>query len=430
MSKLTKALVGTALSSGLISVVTFISGILLARTLGPELRGIYGSIVVVAQTVCALSTLSFFDAWIIRHSEDGNDAASSLASLLAVSLGVALVVLMGSLAAYGFGLFNGPHAIHYAAFIPTLVFITLISESYMAIERARLNFAIINIYRISNPVFFCLFLLLGFYLVGATSSYCLAATAAASGLFLFYWIYKFRKNVFQPVDVDLIYRSLVLGLKFHIAFAVNAVAGQIDRLLLIAVWPAAMLGNYFVAYSAVGAGYSLVSSALSITLFPVLVNIHGPERRDKIHQLIRCAIVILIATSIPLAIVLPFLIPIVFGQKFQQAALMAVGLVVPMALTPLRTIVTEAIRSRGGWRPSAEMAITSLLVFAGSYSITHFSSSIILFTTMTVATLAAIAVGARYMVRNGDLRLGRGLVPTIADVRFLADRLIMAFVRS
>lgn len=403
--------------------LTFFTGAMVARLLGPELRGIYGSVMVIAQTATALLTFSYYDAaivWLGDHREDGRKLLTSLLlTSFALAAAAALVLAISSITL----VFRSDIPSYYAIFTSILVLVSLVAESFMTVERASLNFNAINAYRVLSASAFCI--LCAVLLIERLVSvpWLLAGFVVSQAAYFPFWTWKFAAYFPQRPQFGFIANCLRLGLRFHVAFSVNVVANQIDKLLLIKAWPAELVGNYFVAYSAVGAGYSLMSSALSVTLFPIFTAMDAADRREKIHQIVRCATILTIASSLGLVLTIPLLIPLVFGSKYVAAIPLGLGLVAPLALTSFRVIFVEATRSRGNWKASAEMAFLSMATFIGGYAVTGFAQASSLFATMTLAAIVSLVRGGQHMIRAGDLSFSREIVPTMDDVHFLLSQI-------
>ncbi|MEM9234146.1 MAG: oligosaccharide flippase family protein, partial [Pseudomonadota bacterium] len=206
----------------------------------------------------------------------------------------------------------------------------------------------------------------------------------------------------------------VLDLSLSLSFYVS-----IFLLILVSIWPMDRLGFYFVAFSAAGAGFAMVSQAIGLTLLPSLAGVEQVQRRDRLERILRYTILAALGFAALIIVTAPFVIPLIFGEAFRPAVAYTQGLALALLFVPIRSVILEANRSAGKGRPGIEMALASLAVFITIYLLTGFASAGHLFLAIGAGNVAAIAMGLRHPVAAGDIRLLHGLVPRPADAFFL-----------
>lgn len=424
------AFVGTSLSSVLVTALTFISGVLIARALGPEGRADYGSVLLIAQTAAALGCLSFFDASVVHLQRRGGDATHTLPTMITMALTLSAL-------ATGATLLVSPLmevsltdvSQEFLAFVCFMIITTqLLIQCFSSLERSQLNFLMINVERVGAPAAFSLLIAITWLFYGTA----LTATAAVS-LFvigklpvILLWLGRYRKHLIGPFSWGLSKGTLRTGLKFHVAMALGAVASQLDRLIAVSAWPKELLGHYFVAFSAVGAGYSVITTAMNTVLLPYLGGLATVHRSEKISQIIRLT---LIVTALAVSIgwlIIPYALPLLYGSTYVPAVDIALWMLLAFSVLPLRTIVLETGRSLGKGRPSTEMAITSIATMYAGYLITGFNAPSTLITCFGLSHLLSTLVGARHMLLDGDLRFNRTLLPTLDDLQFIKSIFLRA----
>jgi O-antigen/teichoic acid export membrane protein len=422
---LSTSMISTSLSSVLFTLLTFASGVVLARCLGEEGRGQYGAAYFWAQFLISLGSLSVFEAAIVRRDADV-PAERYLSSLLVVAaaLAIAAIGVFGLATAAGAVNVQGVSNATLILFVAACALISLLSRAMSTVENMRHNFKLLNFERLFSPFMFVLFSVAAAFLFGGTVISLMGAFLLSILPLFLLRLRRFRKAIFLPVNLDFSNAAVRLGARFHVAATLTLVATQLDRLILVYAWGPERLGHYFVALSIAGAGLSMVSQALGVTLLPMLSAVHPAVRRQRVERLFRYTI---FATAMFVAgiwILAPVAIPIVYGAAFAPTILYAKCLSLALAPLPLRSIVLEVNRSVQKGRPGLEMAAASLVVFLVLFACTQFHRISDLFWAIGLSNVAAIVVGLRHPLAAGDMRLGSALVLTRTDFTYLASQFL------
>lgn len=417
------ALIGTSISSLALTILTFISGVLLARALGPEARGVYGGTLLIAQTIVTITILSFPDGAIVtlRKIEDNKQAFFNTIIMIACSLAVMmmpLLIIVGPiLADYA----NSESVSFFIFFSGALVFTTALSSSFSSYERSNMKFKLTNILRVAAPLLFSVALiwLMMFKREAITAQLILVVFLITKIPMLAAWVWAYRSLFYADFNFKFALLSIKAGLHLHPAVVIGVIAASFDRLVALSVWDATTLGLYFVAFSAVGVGFGLVVTAMRTVLFPFLSGLLDIERTIEITRSVRLTIVVSCISAVCGFFLIPFLIPLIYGREFADAAELARMLIFAMCTTPLHAIVLEAGRSLGRGMASAEMALVSLMTMIAGYLLTGYDEPFQIITALAVSNVLAIMVGSRHLLKNGDIRLDDSLVPKIHDLQIL-----------
>jgi O-antigen/teichoic acid export membrane protein len=417
--------VTTAFTSLGVTAATLVSGVVLARLLGPEARGAYGAAQFWAQFAVSLGTFSLYEAAVVRLRGSGENGASQLSSLLVaagcLSIGCFALVSLAHLA----GIVRVP-TVSNATFLAYALAALLIAHagmSFMAIESAGLAFGRLNLDRVVPPVLFtaaCLILYIA-EIASVPAVLCVFALAKLPVLIL--RVRRFRASLVGRVDTAFLRSTAALGLRFHGAATLGLVAAEADRLIVVSLWSEELLGYYFVAVSATGAGFALVGQSLRIVLLPGLAGMEPDRRRPSVERLLRVTFAGCLLCALALFIAAPTLVPLIYGSDFAPAASFVQGLLFAMMLLPCISVVGTCNRSaERGW-PSLEMGLVSLLAFVGGYAATGFATPAELFATMAFANLLSVLSGMRHLVDHGDIRWSRAILPFPSDARFMRGQL-------
>ena len=417
------AFLSTSLSSIVVAFLTFLSGVLIARALGPVARAEYGTVLLLGQTVGTLGCLSFFDGAVVRLRENPGLLRVVLPSMcfMALLIGAGSVVVMAAALSWlDTGLTEV--AVGQTLLICSLLILSaLTSQCFSAVERSRMNFFLVNLSRVTAPAIFSLLIVVALVVKdGDLSVYAVLLLFVLAKLpVLAIWLVRYARQMVGPLSWCFMRDTGRVGLNLHMAIAIGAIAAQLDRLIAIGAWPRDQLGLYFVAFSAVGAGYGVITTAINTVLFPYLAGMDAAERQLRVHLIIRLTVLSSLATVLAGLCILPFAIPLLYGSDYLAATPMAMALLIGLAMLPLRAVVLEASRSLGLGQPSAEMGVTSIAVMMALYGLTGFSVSSQLIVSLGLANLCSLLTGARHLVREQVIRPGWDLLPNMADIRLL-----------
>lgn len=433
-SSLSSALLSTSASSGTVVLFTFLSGVLIARVLGPVERGEYGTIILIGQTVGGLATLSFFDATLLMARRKQMRLAQMMMTLIISALAIGIVMsLITALLVPFLDLPITKVSLEFTIiFIVLMIFTNLFSIMFSAADRSEMLFAGSNFARVSSAAFFALAVATAWHMMGsglALSLILIVFILAKIPSFVF-WLYTYRKDYSGPLSFGFAKVALVTGLRLHLAIIPTLIAGPLDRLFAAANWSQDMLGNYFVAFSAVGVGYGVVTSALTTVFFPFFSSMELSERPEKISQTLRLTFIFICGIVAVGTIILPFLVPFVYGAAYSQAAGMSIGLIFALAPQPLRIIILEASRSLGLGRPAVEMAIWSIAIMLIGYGMTGYSTPASIILAFGLSNVVSSIVGAYHLYRQGDLKIDANLIPNIGDVALLWSMIVRIISRK
>jgi O-antigen/teichoic acid export membrane protein len=297
------------------------------------------------------------------------------------------------------------------------------SMAFMAIESANLHFGRLNLDRAVPPVLFtaaCVILYMA-DIASVPAVLCVFVLAKLPVLVL--RVRRFRANLAGRIDTAFLRSTMALGLRFHGSATVLLVAGEADRLVMVSLWSGDVLGYYFVAVSATGAGFALLGQSLRIVLLPSLAGMEPDRRRPCVERLLRVTFAGCVLCALALFIAAPTLVPLIYGSDFAPAAAFVQGLLLAMMLLPCISVISICNRSaERGW-PSLEMGLVSLVALAGGYAATGFATPAELFATMALANLLSILSGMRHLAGHGDIGWSRAVLPLASDARFMRDRL-------
>ncbi|WP_394155669.1 lipopolysaccharide biosynthesis protein [Loktanella salsilacus] len=411
------------MSGASVTVMTFLSGILIARVLGPTARGDYGAAILVIQMFSTLGSLSFFSATILylRRNEE------RLMSLIPSMLAAAFAISIFATAVFGAILPAVPIKLETISksslLLTSAIYIValMLVQCFDAAERGQMVFGRVNLSRVAAPATFTLLLFVAWLIPGlnitALTVVILFLLSKAPELLIL--ANGYLRHAFSSLDLSFIREIGPLGLRLHIAVALSAISSQIDRIVAVGVWNSGLLGQYFVAYSAVGAGFAVLTTAVNTILLPYLAGLESDRRTSQVMRTFRLTVLVSIVFALVGVVFLPNFVPWVYGADYDVAGALSVQLVLAMVFLPLRALVLETTRSRGrGW-PAVELSLVSMAVMIMGYFLTGFVVPAQLIATFALANLLSVLTGMRHLWKDGDIKLGSGLLPGVSDLHWL-----------
>lgn len=415
-----------------LGAVTFLTGVMLARALGPDGRGVYGALFLWALTAANIFAWGAQITLARQVAQAPERAAAIYRSAYRMSLVGGLLGALAYLAAVISATLGRPEFPVWLVLVASLIIPFSIPNAFqIQIELGRGRYSSFNLVR-------TLFALLNFltiaglWIIGVRSVGVFVATLAGVALV---------STVAAMLSIRLSLRGLVseprpkLGeiirgsTPIAMTMLVAGVAQQSDKLLASALFPAGLLGTYLVAGS-LAQIQGAVGEALSQMFFARGAAITDLDHIDRVWLGLRLRQTILVYAAIcagALAIV-PVLVPYIYGVGFTGAIPLLYLLLPAMALQGMVRPFEEYLR---GLHMPVILATISLVViaFVGAGGIAaHFLGEPLLLAGGAIAgfaaalVTAAVSLGRRLAVSPWGL-----MVPRPSDaaalIRTLAQRL-------
>lgn len=330
-------------------VVTMFTGILLARGLGEEGRGLYASVVVWFGAALVLGELGQ-SAAVTYFVARSPESAKHIIGLGRRIMGASSFVVMAVAVAVSPILAKGDTE-QQLAFVVAFLGLGvngLLAPFIYALQ--ALSISLWNLARVTQPVLNLL----------AVTAWYLAApftVLAASICLLFSYLlqmllaYTLGRRALSGVSPESSASTrdlLRFGVKQASAAVPQTLAGSLDRIVLTQAADPAALGHYAVAQSVVGAAAPL-GTAIASVVFPRMSAFggdHAERKRIEVRLLRRAALAVSGAVVLLVAIS-PWAIPLVFGSAFTDSVGLTVWVAAPTLLNSLLNITTSFLRGRG-----------------------------------------------------------------------------------
>jgi O-antigen/teichoic acid export membrane protein len=265
---LVRAGIVTYLFSGLTLVANLVTGVVMARTLGPEGRGVAFALVTVAQLAGLLSamgvaqSLSYF---IARRPQDGPSLLTTWLLML-VPLTVAAIAITELLLPTIFAVDGGQAITIGRWFLFTIILVVGLELNYGLLLGSH-DFAVYNALRFAPPALTATSFVVLWLTDAMTVESALIAATSSSGLVLCIGMVRAIHRIgFGPIAVQLGLSSLGFGIRGQGATVATNVTTRLDVAMLPAFVPAASVGLYSVATSVSLIVYQLASTFATLVL--------------------------------------------------------------------------------------------------------------------------------------------------------------------
>jgi O-antigen/teichoic acid export membrane protein len=342
-----RAVLGTAITNSLSLAAGVLGGALLARELGPTLRGDLAVVTAWPTFAGLAASLGLPQAscyWISRRSQEA-PAVLSAVTLASMAISVSLAVVGVALAPL---IARNEQVTTSLRWVFMLLPLLSVPTTWIgSLQAART--ALWNVARLIQPVAYCagvvwLAVMEALTLQNAVRALTISLIvhALASGTLVLQTFGLPRRaapTLWRPL---LSYASRVL-----FSGAPLLVNSRVDQLVLSLTVPAGALGNYTVAVS-LSLVASPVSFAFGYVAFPRVASSSSTEDRRRVG---RTSILGALGTAslilLPMSLVSPWLVPTVFGSGYESAVTTLWVLVPAAVVFIVNQVMEEILRGRG-----------------------------------------------------------------------------------
>jgi O-antigen/teichoic acid export membrane protein len=410
------------------------TNVILARSLGPEGRGVYAVAVMVSAIISLLAQLGIGPANVYHLSKQLIDLdelighSTSLALLLgtlcfAIVFGYVLVT--GSSKLLGVG---STFVVVATAAVPFML-MTAFMQSLLQGGQRFVHFNAVILIQYAAPTFTLIAMLLVFRdrTLGAVTSW--TVSSAITALCATYTVVPLNRLSLRLRGVTL--RSLLrFGLISYLGNVTSFVNYRFDVLIVNLFSGARQVGLYSVGTSLAEVVW-FITNAASVVLAPRVAS-SGADEADRITEAVaRVVGLVTFGAAVLLAVSAPFIVVLFFGQAFAESA-WAVWLLLPGIVTfSVSRVLSMYLLGRNRLKvdlaaASVGLAVTLALDFA---LIPHFGFRGAAIAS-SIAYTSAMLVNLTWVVRHSSITPVGLLVARPGDARLLWVRLRQAVVRA
>lgn len=400
-------------------VLGLVSGVLTARFLGSDGRGVVAAVSSWTLTLTWASNLGFANAMVYFQSRGADRDRVLATTLMAVPvLGAIAVGVAQILVPFGFAA-QSEETRAIARLFLCAIPIVLATEEMWAMLMARHRFAFLGLVRTVQPAAYVVTLiaLLGLdrfspvtVLSAQMASYVLALVIALVGLV--------SEGIARP-DWSLARRALGYGLRLQ---GVQLAALRLDLLLLPAVVGAAQVGFYSIALNISSMVVTLFGS-VAMVVFPVAATGDLAGARRALEGGLRLTFIGGGATVLAIAATAPWVVPFVYGAEF-GASVTPLWLMLPgILLCAANVTLTAGLQGEGRPGRASLIQLTGMVVLVVGFFLTVPDHGIAAAAVMSSVSYAFVfLLTHRHLARDDRVSLRRALAPS--NVRADGGRLL------
>ena len=410
-----------ALVNLVLAAATFATGIVLARALGPHGRGVYGSLFLwglTAANVCAWGTQMTLAREAAQQPERARAVYRTAYRLSLIGGLAGIVAFLAVVAPLTLG--DPDYPLWLVGVAALIVAFTIPNAFQIQIELGRARFASYNVVRslfvAGNALTVAALWLAevrdaGIFLV-VLAAMALGASLAAT-LSIRPSLRALPVGEAPPVGVTL-RRSTPLALTMLIA----GIAQQSDKLFASALFQPDVIGIYMVA-ATLAQVQGMAGEALAQMFFArgaAVADLKSVDR-EWLSRRLRQTILLYAVLCGGGLIVLPPLVPLIYGKSFAGSADLLYVLLPGLAMQGMNRPFEEFLRGLNRASTLARMAIVLISIMVGFALAARLAGSIAVLPWGVLCGFAvSVTIAGRTLAREMDLPLARLLVPRPADV--------------
>lgn len=353
-------------ASGLNLACGIVTGILAARFLLPEGRGVLAAITFWPGLFWSLGMFSVRDAVAQRIARSAPPDATLIASCLYLTLGMATLTAAGAGLAlpYLLGEARRPFWLAAELYALSIIPLTSLAATLRAVDQGELRFVRYNFWGLSSSLIHLCGLVTLWALDLITVETALAAMWLGTGVTtLALLLCRARDLGGRPSRAE--FNGLLrTTASFHSANLIFLLGSRVDRGVVMLFWGDAAVGLYVVALTWASAGLNTITFSFRTVLFPHLAGeANAARRRVLLANSIRYASCLLTMGTLALASLTSWLLPLLFGASFEEAVPVALALLAGGWPLALRQIAIHGLRGLGQVRPGTVAESIAILVF-------------------------------------------------------------------
>lgn len=313
---------------------SFISNVILARVLGAELRGEYGSIIFIIGLIGGLSQFGLGQSYIYcRRKFYSSEGLLAFFSITLITVMVTSLILT----------FFTEHLISFEEqrwILYLLAGVTSVTIFLTDTSRLQSSLKAYNLKEISCAAVTALLLLACFYLdyqLTILSAIYITLLSLFTGAFVvlpFIFTNEItNKKMHLNIDWTYLYSY---GFKSYGTSVTGLLVSHFDKIFLLFIGSALDFGVYIVAYNT-SRLIGIVPQTFSNVIFSTFAGINEPELASTTSTVFSLLFIPILCMAILIAVSAGYLIPLLFGAEYNEAVL------------PFSILVIECIISSLGW---------------------------------------------------------------------------------
>ncbi|EEC8032187.1 oligosaccharide flippase family protein [Escherichia coli] len=335
---------GTSVSVMLLGIIT---GILTARTLGAEGRGIFAEFLFWPQLISSVLILGLNDAtayFTAKYTRSGQEISKSAIILSGISIVISIVVTI----IFACFKIDDDYLFFFLAYSFIYYLFFYISNILLSYNQGKLDFLTFNLFKLISPITY--FVLLSFFyaigkldLKSALISYVLSIVLAST-----LRIFISRSILNARVSLNKIKLVANKAIKFFFTNFMMIASQNIDKFVLFLFFTSIDAGEYVVAGTIPNAILAIVALSIQVVAFPNIANQKTQVLRVKSAK--QWAVLTFFGNFFVCTILYnlsPYLINFFYGTEFNNSIYISQLLIISVFLQAIRFSFIYILRGLG-----------------------------------------------------------------------------------
>lgn len=395
------------MANGVLMGSGIISGILLARTLGAEDRGLLAAITYWPHFIVGILAMGMNEGVVLQIASCGRSKTIVTTSVvMALVLAAFAAAMCWVLLDLALGETRGAYLGFARTYAWVLAPSSYICLSLLGVYQGEMRFSRFNTIRILQAAIYPLSLA-GLWVSGLLTIQAAAWAALLGGVVVAaLLLYSLAPDLKARPSFEEGKAIASRSVRLHIVNFMMALTEQVDKIVLVLWSSNAQLGKYVVAYTAAAAGPAILVQTYINVMLPAAARTQGDVLRyDAIMNSMKIMLAVVVASAAGMIALLPILLPLAFGTEFVSATPYAQVLTIALSVYGMRKCMVYLLRSWHVSKPAMlGEALTAACILVGGYpAFTHFEV-LGLCWLLVVAQLMGMAVIWKEFLERAKLR--------------------------
>ncbi|MGC6585155.1 lipopolysaccharide biosynthesis protein [Paenibacillus sp. Dod16] len=339
----------TFASNVLILGVNVLTGIIIARTLGPEGRGEQAAMIMWPQFLAYCLTLGMPSALVYyMKKKDGNQGSLYITALImSLILGCVAIAIGAALIPFWMKGYS-PEVIEFAVWALAVSPLAILGTINIAALQSREEYLLYNFMRYI-PVLGTLILLCVLVATGNVTSFYTSIVYLFPAIPITIWItiklvlhYKMK----QRNKLESAKKLLSYGVRSYGTDVAGTFSGYIDQILVVGLLSPASLGLYVVSLS-LSKILNTIQTAITSVLFPKASGLQKAEAIRLTFKVYRVSTLVTLLVGVSVFLIAPYLLILLYGQSFTDAVPIFRILIFQTGTASLSWILSQGFMSTG-----------------------------------------------------------------------------------
>jgi O-antigen/teichoic acid export membrane protein/O-antigen ligase len=342
---------GSLLTAGLSQLVLVISGVLVARSLGPQDRGYLALIVLVVTILTQLGNLGLPLAATYYIAGDRSRAMPIARFVLPAAVVQTVVIIVAQLVIFWIVLADEPERVKAAGLLSLAALPGILAQQYgLAVFQGLQRFGAFNVLRMTPPVMYALGVVTVFvlgidHLVEIASVWVAAQAGVGLVTLGFAWTCLPTE---APQDSAPSHGQLMrFGLKSFIGYVSPVSSFRLDQAVIALFLTPVALGLYVVSLAFTNLP-RFVAQSIGMVAYPSVASVNDPQAaRRRMWRYVGLAALISVLLIAPLEMMAGVLVRFFFGDEFAGAESITRILLLGTLFVGVRRVLADGARGAG-----------------------------------------------------------------------------------